>query len=863
MVGKLGSFAKNCQGLFAEGACEPASNGFDIASLYCQSTCKICQGDVMASTMPTVGPITESPKNLDGGSTSSTTTTEAPDDVDGDVDDSGGGDLDAPTDEECSSAHYGGEASCLALAGCVYHADNDHCSGPDFVSPPFGGYEDSSGQYEDDYNTIGDDLTDPNLITLAMEVMFNLIDTDSDGGITFQEFAAMILSNADPFLYNLFPRADVDGNKVLTSLELMTLLDTSLDGIVDFGEFLSALSVATPAPSPTPTVASDESSTTTTEEPAVVTEEPGDLDGSETKTSTPKYRLTVTSTTTITTTVTTGTTTTTTGTTNGGKCNGLGDPHTCPRHASVCTNEIVGAAVKKICPILCGSCPPIDITTTVPAPTITTGTTLPVSREDPTDLDGNGTTTTTDAPLETTTTTEEPEVITEKPGDLDGDSTATSTSATTRPDTATTATDTTKTITTVTTTTYAPYDRLNGTQETCFDYPMFTDSRGFSCSDWAALACRSAPSLGYSRYEMAQILEHCPLSCNECTPETSAPSVCTAADDSNFRDVLWQGCSTWAGSNCAAKAANSKFTTRQTQTLLEQCPFACGLCECAEGNNCRATADSNQDDEVERDPCESIQCGALCAREPGCGWSSDDDMCVTGAVTDEYEEAEAGECQPRNGECKWFVMWETGKSCSCSTSGCTTCEFTDFQEQCTQCGAGAYLENGKCVSECSIGRVPMGDTDSTRACAEPYTCNVDHIEGSSGSPCKCEANNCNSCDVDGSGSQCTQCGAGYKLFQNQCVHDCPVDTDLISTEYGRKGGSQMCWPRDYCKRGDLLGGGIACECPAGCLECRGSMCRSCKVGWQLLDGFCVSECPAPFRSSVDGTRECLPPHVLA
>jgi len=354
------------------------------------------------------------------------------------------------------------------------------------------------------------------------------------------------------------------------------------------------------------------------------------------------------------------------------------------------------------------------------------------------------------------------------------------------------------------------------------------------------------------------------LSCNECTPEASKPGVCADADDSTFRDVLWQGCSSWAGSNCALKAASKRFTPRQTRRLLEQCPFACGLCECADDQDCRATPDSNHDDEVEQDPCETIQCGALCATEQGCGWSSDEDKCVTGAFTSEYEEAEAGECPPRNGVCKWFVMKNSGKSCACSTSGCTSCKFTNFQEQCTECGAGAYLENGECVTECSHGRVPMGSTDATRVCAEPYTCLGDLIEGSLGSPCKCDSSNCNSCAVDSFGSQCTQCAPGYKHFQNQCVRDCPVDTDLISIDAGRGGSSnQMCWPREYCRRGDIIVDGIACECPAGCLECRGSMCRSCKVGWQLLDGFCVSKCPAPFRTSVDGRRECLSPSILA
>ena len=551
------------------------------------------------------------------------------------------------------------------------------------------------------------------------------------------------------------------------------------------------------------------------------------------------------STTTITTTAAVATATSTNATTTAGLCNGVLDPPSCPRVASVCNNSIVGAAVKKMCPNLCGSCPP--------RPLCQKGFVL--ERHDFQPMHGDICRNAERAD-EWTCPQEHcvqvPDFQTPYCVNNDGSqdpcrlpnevqSTATTTEAT-----VTAAVDTTVANTTA--------------QGTCLDYPMFKDSRGFSCRDWADLTCNAAPSLGYSNYETSQILHHCALSCEECSPESSALPVCPRADDSTFRDVLWQGCSSWAGSDCMQRADESRFTARQTRMLLNRCPYACGQCECNEGEDCRALPDSNGKGAV-HDSCEAIHCGALCAREPGCGWSSEEDKCVTGGFTSEDEEASAGACRPREGECKWFVMQDSGKNCSCTQSGCTTCTFTDYKDQCTECGAGAYLEHGKCVSECSDGRIPMGSTDSTRVCKEPYTCESEHILGSPASPCKCDADNCFTCNINGHGSQCSRCEPGFKLYHNECIRECPPDSDLIEIDFDHQGSSEMCWPHEFCRQGGELATGAICECPAGCLECRGNMCRSCKTGWEILDGFCVLSCPAPFRSSADGTQECIPPLV--
>jgi len=185
----------------------------------------------------------------------------------------------------------------------------------------------------------------------------------------------------------------------------------------------------------------------------------------------------------------------------------------------------------------------------------------------------------------------------------------------------------------------------------------------------------------------------------------------------------------------------------------------------------------------------------------------------------------------------------------------------------------------KCVSECSSDRVAVGSTNAQRVCSEPFTCSAGHVDDGvrelgwgyrsppharADAECSCSSN-CSACTVDKAGSHCSLCADGFEIFQGTCVAECPSDTDKIVL---RKSGSPgtLCWPREYCHHGNQIEGGV-CQCPAGCVECRGSLCRRCEDGYTFLDGFCVAEerCPASLPAATIMTRhgeasfsECKP-----
>lgn len=487
------------------------------------------------------------------------------------------------------------------------------------------------------------------------------------------------------------------------------------------------------------------------------------------------------------------------------------------------------------------------------------------------------TTTTTAAPAttnppieaETTTTTEEPMTRGDQ-GSLVVDSTTTTTAAPETPNTpikteTTTTTDEpvtrgdqenlegNETTPTVAATTTDGYSHLRG--QSCFDYPSYRDPRGFACRDWADLNCATATSLGYSRFHQNEISRHCQKSCGICTTDTPAPK-CSSRDSSSYGTQLTtvknsglagDTCFDWAGKSCLEETTMLQFSTRQTRELLEHCPFACGLCVCEEGHDCKAEAsDEGPGEPGDNVICEAIKCGALCAKEEGCGWSSDESRCVLGGFTSD-DELLSGECAPMEGKCTWFVMAESNLPCACSTAACSSCKYNDFVEECLECGAGTYLEDGKCVLECQPGLIAAGLKNAQRVCTEPFSCSAGSVMGGirTGASCTCSSE-CSTCRIDEAGSHCSACSDGYEIFQGVCVAKCPQNTDEIVLVKASLAPSRMCWPREYCHHGTGVGGGLFCQCPVGCEECRGSLCRSCKTGYAFLDGACVTEdsCPA-------------------
>jgi hypothetical protein len=407
------------------------------------------------------------------------------------------------------------------------------------------------------------------------------------------------------------------------------------------------------------------------------------------------------------------------------------------------------------------------------------------------------------------------------------------------------------------------YSHLDG--KACFDYTSFRDSRGFSCTDWADLNCLMAKSLGYSSFHQSQITQHCRKSCGRCTGNEPLPT-CQGRDSSTYTtsESAPMTCSDWGGKLCLAETVSQSFTTRETRRLLESCPNACGICACESGHDC-GSAGVNEGGTIDDGTCATIKCGALCANEDGCGWSSDESQCVHGGFTSD-DEVTSGECPPEFGKCSWFVLEDSNLPCTCLTTACSSCRFDEYIEECLECGSGTYLEGGKCVSECSSSRIAVGSTNSQRVCSEPFTCNAGHVnEGPrAGAACTCSTN-CTTCFEDRAGSHCSLCVNGFDLFQGACAAECPSDADkIIVSTLGID--EELCWPREYCHHGNQIDGGV-CQCPVGCVECRGSLCRRCDDGFAFFDGFCVTDerCPAALPAatvlSLQGEtsfKECTP-----
>jgi len=583
-----------------------------------------------------------------------------------------------------------------------------------------------------------------------------------------------------------------------------------------------------------------------------------------------------------------------------------------------CDGEWVPASEGKCCDT-CKETAPVDTptvagtttTTMEPETAATTTTTEGPSRGDQGNLGGDPTTTTTMEPetAATTTTTDGPDRGGQ--GNLGGDSTTTTTM---EPETVATTTTTdgpdrgdqgNLEDTTIIVDTTDGYNHLHG--QSCFDYPSYRDPRGFSCSDWADLNCNIATNLGYSDFHQNEISQHCRKSCGHCAVNEPPPT-CQGRDSASYTTLnlassspypmlvpvsAGSTCSDWAGQQCLTETTSQGFTTRAARKLFESCPNACGLCACEDGHDCRP-AGSDGATPIDDGTCASIKCGALCAKADGCGWSSDESKCVRGGFTSDDEFA-SGDCPPQHGNCFWFVLEGSSDPCSCSTAACSACRFDDYVEECLECGAGAYLESvrtlvvvgksteyvegKKCVSECSSDRVAVGSTNAQRVCSEPFTCSAGHVDDGvrelgwgyrsppharADAECSCSSN-CSACTVDKAGSHCSLCADGFEIFQGTCVAECPSDTDKIVL---RKSGSPgtLCWPREYCHHGNQIEGGV-CQCPAGCVECRGSLCRRCEDGYTFLDGFCVAEerCPASLPAATIMTRhgeasfsECKP-----
>lgn len=147
------------------------------------------------------------------------------------------------------------------------------------------------------------------------------------------------------------------------------------------------------------------------------------------------------------------------------------------------------------------------------------------------------------------------------------------------------------------------------------------------------------------------------------------------------------------------------------------------------------------------------------------------------------------------------------------TTYCASCDNSSINA-CTACSGGLALQQGICVSGCTIANTYL----SSSATCEP--CNAA----------------CNGCTGAGSGA-CTLCNYGYYTSGGYCVSQCPTGTAAIISSQ-------------------------SCGCDAPCITCNSSStyCLSCRedsLGSARLAyfGSCVSSCPS--YSYLSGVQ-CLP-----
>ena len=392
----------------------------------------------------------------------------------------------------------------------------------------------------------------------------------------------------------------------------------------------------------------------------------------------------------------------------------------------------------------------------------------------------------------------------------------------------------------------------------CRDTLFFKDAKNRQCTDWEGLSCLSASSVyGYTPSEQSDIVANCAESCRMC--DSTRP--CSSWDDVSYRDPLGNTCSYWMEKNCDFAQLLYGYTEEQMHEIHSSCPQSCGTCNCV-APKCQPVTivETGAPSVSPADNCTAIACGALCGTELGCGWSSQNQRCQQGSYTTSDEMA-AGTCPPKNDRCSQFLLRDGVTHCECATESCDSCRYTNYHETCIACGHGQFLmPGGECVDSCG-SMAAIGIADGERQCVAPYMCQGGLAIGQD-KPCSCPTEGCSACQIDGTGSYCSECNEGFFVYRGTCRTKCPAWTREYGTNYVRSG--KFCIDNDFCEDGTVHSDGATeCECADNCQECKGFVCRRCSSGL-LLDGSCVDACPEYMRPAVgDFGRECVPPVVCS
>ena len=178
-------------------------------------------------------------------------------------------------------------------------------------------------------------------------------------------------------------------------------------------------------------------------------------------------------------------------------------------------------------------------------------------------------------------------------------------------------------------------------------------------------------------------------------------------------------------------------------------------------------------------------------------------------------------------ECVTFLPCRVGRD------SCNTCDEENLN--CLRCYNARYLLDGQCVEACPDGFDAVGNGNFGRFCEQTPLCQSGR-------------DNCNTC----SGDQCVLCYNSKKLFDGECLDECPEGF----AETGRGSFGRGC--REV----------LACE-PGfnNCNTCSddNEQCEICYNAKYLLNGTCVDACPSGFDAVGRGNfgRECViaPPCV--
>lgn len=200
---------------------------------------------------------------------------------------------------------------------------------------------------------------------------------------------------------------------------------------------------------------------------------------------------------------------------------------------------------------------------------------------------------------------------------------------------------------------------------------------------------------------------------------------------------------------------------------------------------------------------------------------------------------------------------DCSKDAHCRRSSCDTAT-----GRCGRCTGGRYLtREGRCVEECPVGDVSIGETASGRVCkpGPEFLC----FSGDDSCTCPESLGLCLDCRVDATGgAACLRCDPSKYLFEKGGVMRCNGEITCAGTAFEEK-PEESCHcrtndvPGNDCFRCKIRGGGKDKTAQKSCLRCRNSQYLS---GSRCVGPAACPEGQVPAYSGAYG-RKCLAPLV--